>query len=128
MGDGGCVVDEEWLRFVLLDELLRVVEDFGVGEVVAVVLGVPLFEVGWYSFGFLVGVAADVIEKIGLMVVPEVLGIVAVGSALAEVAVEGVEAVVHRSFAGLGSAKAPLTEDRSLVAGCFEVFGDGYCS
>ena len=48
-----------------------------------------------------------------------------VGSTLAEIAVESVEAVVHRSFAGLGSAESPFAEDGGLVAGGFEVFGDG---
>ena len=103
--------------------------EFAVGEGDGVVEEEGAFGVG-ADPGF--GVLLDAVLGVGffgevdvLVVVPEVVGEVAVGVALAVVAVEVVEAVFEGAAGGVEHAHAPFAGGGGGVAGGFEDLGDG---
>jgi hypothetical protein len=51
-----------------------------------------------------------------------------VGSALAEVSVKVIKAVIHWSFSRLWTTKTPFSKDGGSVSNCFEHFCNGGCA
>ncbi|MEY3457922.1 MAG: hypothetical protein RL215_1079, partial [Planctomycetota bacterium] len=124
----GGKVEEEGTFAVLTDELERSVTD-PVGRVIAALEGGIAGGVGWVGVCREFGVAWDrrvVIEGNFFSVVPEVVGVVAVGVSLAVIAEEAIEALSEWIAFGARSAESPFAEGSSDVAFGFEDFGECY--